>query len=46
VAPVEIRTTQIYQGVAPFIGLQLVLLLLLAMWPELATWLPNNVYAD
>jgi tripartite ATP-independent transporter DctM subunit len=46
VAPVEIRTTQIYQGVAPFIALQLLLLLLLAVWPELATWLPDRVYSD
>jgi tripartite ATP-independent transporter DctM subunit len=46
VAPDSIRTTQIYQGVAPFIGLQLLLLLLLAVWPELATWLPDRVYAD
>ncbi|MDH3979068.1 MAG: TRAP transporter large permease subunit [Gammaproteobacteria bacterium] len=46
VAPDSIRTTQIYQGVVPFIGLQLLLLLLLAVWPELATWLPDRVYAD
>jgi tripartite ATP-independent transporter DctM subunit len=46
VAPAEIRTSQIYQGVAPFIGLQLLLLLLLAIWPELATWLPDRVYPD
>jgi tripartite ATP-independent transporter DctM subunit len=46
VAPEEIRTTQIYQGVAPFIGLQLLLLLLLSLWPELATWLPDKVYSD
>ena len=46
VAPAEIHTAQIYQGVVPFIGLQLLLLLLLAVWPELATWLPDMVYAD
>jgi tripartite ATP-independent transporter DctM subunit len=46
VAPEEIRTTQIYQGVAPFIGLQLLLLLLLSLWPELATWLPDKVYSN
>jgi tripartite ATP-independent transporter DctM subunit len=46
VAPEEIRTTQIYQGVVPFIGLQLLLLLLLSLWPELATWLPDKVYSD
>ena len=36
-----IRTKQIYRGVLPFVGLQLLALLILAMWPELATWLPK-----
>ena len=36
-----IRTQQIYKGVIPFLGLQLLALLILAMWPELATWLPK-----
>jgi len=44
VAPAEVSTQQIYQGVIPFIGLQLLLLLLLAMWPQLATWLPGVVF--
>jgi TRAP-type mannitol/chloroaromatic compound transport system permease large subunit len=44
VAPPEVSTQQIYQGVIPFIGLQLLLLLLLAMWPQLATWLPGVVF--
>lgn len=39
-----IRTTQIYKGVIPFIGLQLIALLILAIWPELATWLPKILY--
>jgi tripartite ATP-independent transporter DctM subunit len=44
VAPPEVSTKQIYQGVIPFIGLQLVMLVLLAAWPELATWLPGVVF--
>lgn len=44
VAPETIRTEQIYRGVVPFIGLQVVLLIALAIWPELATWLPETVY--
>jgi tripartite ATP-independent transporter DctM subunit len=44
VAPPEVSTQQIYQGVIPFIGLQLLLLLLLAAWPQLATWLPGVVF--
>mgnify|MGYP001556971656 CR=1 FL=1 len=31
------------RGVAPFIGLQLLLIMLLAAWPGLATWLPGIV---
>jgi tripartite ATP-independent transporter DctM subunit len=44
VAPEEVTTTQIYQGVLPFIGLQLGMLVLLAVWPQLATWLPGIIY--
>ena len=44
VAPPEVSTLQIYRGVVPFIGLQLLLLLLLALFPALATWLPDQVY--
>ncbi len=46
VAPAAVRTTQIYRGVAPFIAIQLLVLGLLALWPELATWLPGLVYND
>jgi tripartite ATP-independent transporter DctM subunit len=44
VAPAEVTTRQIYRGVAPFIGIQLLMLALLAWWPSLATWLPSVVY--
>ncbi|MBT8430434.1 MAG: TRAP transporter large permease subunit, partial [Gammaproteobacteria bacterium] len=44
VAPPEVRTSDIYLGVAPFIGIQLVMIGLLALWPGLATWLPSVVY--
>jgi tripartite ATP-independent transporter DctM subunit len=46
VAPAGVSTAQIYQGVMPFIGLQLVMLVILALWPQLATWLPGVIYAD
>ena len=46
VAPAEISTRQIYQGVMPFIGLQVLLLIILAYWPQLATWLPNIMYSS
>ncbi|WP_316366381.1 TRAP transporter large permease [Candidatus Thiodiazotropha sp. CDECU1] len=44
VAPPEVTTGAIYRGVAPFIVIQLIMLGLLAYWPELATWLPGVVY--
>ena len=46
VADKAIKTTQIYKGVVPFIIIQLFVLVALALWPELATWLPSVVYAD
>ena len=44
VAPPEVKTTQIYQGVMPFIGIQLLTLGILASWPKLATWLPDQIF--
>jgi len=46
VAPVEVSTRHIYKGVAPFIAIQLFVLMLIALWPELTTWLPNSIYGD
>ncbi len=45
VAPEEVTTGQIYKGVMPFIAIQLLLLGILAFFPELATWLPGVIYA-
>ena len=42
VAPASVRTSQIYRGVIPFILIQLLLLLVLVVWPALATWLPTR----
>lgn len=44
VAPASIKTTTMYKGVLPFIAIQLLMLALLALFPELATWLPKQVY--
>ena len=41
VAPPEVKTSDIYKGVMPFIFIQLLLLSCLAMWPNLVTWLPS-----
>ncbi len=46
VAPAEVSTRQIYAGVAPFIALQLLMLTMLAVWPAIATWLPDAIYRN
>jgi len=46
VAPPEVKTADIYRGAMPFVALQLGLLVLLAWWPQLATWLPQVVYGN
>ena len=46
VAPSEVSTGQIYKGVMPFIAIQLIMLAVLAYWPQLATWLPTQIYND
>lgn len=43
VAPASVTTLHLYKGVVPFILLQLLALLLLALWPGLATWLPGQI---
>jgi tripartite ATP-independent transporter DctM subunit len=46
VASDSLRTLDIYRGVVPFILIQLASLLVLAEFPQLATWLPKVLYAD
>ena len=45
VAPSGVTTASIYRGVAPFILIQLMVLVLLSLWPALATWLPQQIYS-
>ena len=44
VAPPKVLTTDIYRGAAPYVFIQLLMLLILAIFPELATWLPSVLY--
>ncbi len=44
VAPATIQTTAFYRGVVPFIGIQLLMLVILVAFPQLATWLPEQIY--
>ncbi|WP_457554050.1 TRAP transporter large permease [Desulfobacula sp.] len=46
VCPPEIKTTDVYKGIIPFVFLQLVGLTIIALWPSLVTWLPGVVYGD
>ncbi len=46
VAPPEITTAQIYRGVIPFVAIQIFALILLAIFPDLITWLPNKIYGN
>ena len=41
VAPENIKTISLYKGVIPFIAIQLFLLILLAIFPTIVTFLPN-----
>ncbi len=41
VAPPSIKTTDIYQGIIPFIVIQLIALLLIILFPGIVTWLPS-----
>jgi len=41
VAPPEIKTSDIYRGVIPFIVLQLIVLVILVQFPEIVTFLPS-----
>ena len=45
VAPPELSTGDIYRGAWPFIGVQLLVLLLVILFPPLVTWLPSLMAA-
>jgi tripartite ATP-independent transporter DctM subunit len=44
IAPPEVVLLDIYKGVVPFIILQLIGLLIVALWPQLVVWLPSVAY--
>jgi len=46
VAPADVKLTEIYRGVIPFIILQLIGLTLVFLFPELVTWLPAVAYGN
>ncbi|GLQ06441.1 TRAP transporter large permease [Sneathiella chinensis] len=46
VAPPEVTTSMIYKGVIPFVLIQIFGLILLAMFPQIATWLPQVIFGS
>ncbi|MGB0582209.1 MAG: TRAP transporter large permease subunit, partial [Limisphaerales bacterium] len=44
VAPPSVTTMAIYKGVIPFVIIQIAALGLLALFPELAEWLPTVIF--
>ena len=43
VAPPEIKTSHVWRSVPPFVAIQLFVLVLTMIWPQLALWLPNRM---
>ena len=43
VAPPEVRTSQIFQAVTPYVLMSLLLLVAIFFWPAIATWLPSGL---
>ena len=44
VAPESIKTIEIYRGVMPFIAIQVFLMIMLSIFPAMATWLPSKIF--
>lgn len=44
VAPPQVTLADIYKGVIPFVIMQLIGMLIVAIWPALVLWLPATVY--
>jgi tripartite ATP-independent transporter DctM subunit len=44
VTPPEVTTGHIYRGIIPFVVCQLLGLLIVVLYPEIATWLPRKVF--
>ena len=44
VAPKEIQTKNIYRGVIPYIGIQVLAIFIVGFFPSIATWLPRALF--
>nr|WP_221195699.1 TRAP transporter large permease subunit [Halomonas organivorans] len=43
VAPSGVRLADIYKGILPFVAIQIVVLILVLLYPQLAMWIPNTL---
>ncbi len=41
VAPPQVTTMQLYRGIIPFVIIQMILLVLIILFPEIISWFPN-----
>jgi len=46
VAPDTVKTQQIYKGIIPFVLIQIIMLVILAIYPEIVTFLPDYIYSN
>ncbi|GHC79163.1 C4-dicarboxylate ABC transporter [Pseudorhodoferax aquiterrae] len=44
VAPPHVTLNQIFAGMIPFMGIQILAIFLLYLWPEIGLWLPQTLY--
>ena len=46
VAPDTVKTQQIYKGIVPFVLIQIIMLIVLSIYPEIVTFLPDYIYSN
>ena len=44
VSPPHVTLNQIFAGMLPFMGIQIIAIVLLYIWPEIGLWLPQVLY--
>ena len=44
VSPRHVTLNQIFAGMLPFMGIQIVAIVFLYLWPEIGLWLPSVLY--
>jgi TRAP-type mannitol/chloroaromatic compound transport system permease large subunit len=45
VSPPHVSLNQIFLGMLPFMGIQVVAIVLLYLWPQIGLWLPQLLYS-